>query len=255
VGRPGMSGTRRPSVLPRVGLVAALALLLAVPALPVSSAAAPARPASATVDTAVGLSAVVYWNGVDISTAGSASSAFSIGSNSQVNVRYFWNSTLRGVTFDLNDARLAMTYFGFALSTRDVPPIASGNFTNGSFFMNWNVGAIEYVLAGTFLLTATLFSASGANVWSENFYVHLVPPDAVLAIIPILLIIIVAWELYAVARSGRQAALKKGPAAPPPSSAPGAAPPPPGNPPAGGNPPPSGGSPPASETPPTGGAP
>jgi hypothetical protein len=240
-----MVGPERRKTLVPVALVVALAVALAFPAIPVSAASAP-TPAAAPSNSTAGLRASATWNGVNISTASSASSAFSLSSNSQVDVRYFWNAS-DGYTFDLSDARLAMLYFGFALSTRDVPPIGGGHRTNDSFFMNWNVGALEYVIAGTFRVTASLIDLDGRTVWSQDFFVHLVPAYSILALVPILLILIIAFEVYAVMRSGKQAALKRAAKTPPPPPA-GAPPPPaPPGPPAAPPTPPPGDSPPPPE--------
>jgi len=232
----------------RVGVLAAAALLMVLPAIPLAAGASPAPTSGARPTSAPGFSANVYWNGADVSSAGSPSSAITISSYASVTVLYFWNSTATGAgeplhLYNVTDARLAMTYFGYALSTRDVPPVLGGTETRGSFDMSWNVGAIQYVLGGTYLVTATLFAANGTNLWSENFYVHLVPPYSLLAIVPILLIIIAIFEVIAIARSGRQAALKAPPSAkPPPPSSPAPSPPPPAAPPP---------TPPTGETPPT----
>ncbi len=211
-----------------LALVPAIVFLLALPALPLAAAAPAARPTEARPAVGPGFSANVYWNGANVAGAGSTSSAITLSSYTQVTVRYFWNYTDSPPGFSLTDARLAMTYFGFALATRDVPPIQGATASSGSFDMNWSVGAIEYVLAGTYKLTATLFSANGSTVWSESFFVHLVPPYSIGAIVPILLILIVIVEAIAVARSGRQAALRSTPSKappPPPASPPPSAPP------------------------------
>lgn len=172
---------------------------------------------SARSPAANGLSARATWNGVDVASAGSASSAILLDFNQAVNVRYFWNYTGTGAAYNLTDGRLAMMYFGTALSTRDVPPIAGSTGSSGSFYMDWSAGAVEYVLGGVFGLTASLIASNGSTIWSESFFVRLVPIYQIGAALPILLILIVIFELYSAATSGRQAALRVRKSSPPKS--------------------------------------
>ncbi len=167
-----------------------------------------------------GIVASVTWNGQNICSASGASSALSVDFTKSAHVVYTWNSTGNGPVA-LTDARLAMNYFGFALATRDVGPVSPSVATNGSFVMDWDPGALTYVLEGLYGLTATVFASNGSSVWSESFFVKATAPYTILAALPILLIVIAVFELYAVARSGRQSAIapKKGtPPPPPPTS-------------------------------------
>jgi hypothetical protein len=236
-----MSGPGRWRPIASVGLASALTLLLVVPGVSLASSPPSGRSGPIRGEVGAGFSADVYWNGANVAGAGSPSSAITLSSNSQVTVRYFWNYTDSPAGFSLSDARLAMTYFGFALSTRDVPPVEGATASNGSFDMAWTVGAIEYVLSGTYRVTATLFASNGSTVWSDDFYVHLVPPFAIGAIVPILLIVILIVELVAIARSGRQAAMRTKPTSAEPPSGGTEPPPSPGSaPPSGPAPPPGG---------------
>ena len=202
----------------RVGLAAAV-LAFAVVALlvnvPLPAHAAPsARPSA--LQPAAGLTASVTWNGVNINTLGSASSALSIDFSQSASLVYNWSGgAAAGIT--INDARLQMYYFGFAVSTRDVTlSIAEGT---GSANLDWTPLSIDYVLEGVYRLTASLIAPNGTTMWSENFYVRGNAPFGILAVIPIVLLIIAVYEIYALVRSGRYAMLgRKGP---PPSSEPG----------------------------------
>lgn len=206
----------------------ALALMLGMPtATGAASATTPqrsgpsdsSRPASTQSEVSA---SEVTWNGVDTSAASSVSSAFTVTFNQAVNVAFAWNpNSTPGVT----EARLAMLYFGFAVSTRDVSPI-QGSGPSSSAAMNWTVGAIQYVVEGVFGLTASLLASNGTTLWSENFFVRLAAPYSILAALPLILILLGVYELYALLRSGRQSVLgrSKPPvdASPPPSgSAPG----------------------------------
>jgi hypothetical protein len=205
-----------------VWAVTVVALLVLPAGAFAAGASRPAVPAACSGTTAsYGVSGTVLWNGVDICTATTASSALGVNFADSANLTYTWSWPGTG-SHNLTDARLQMFYFGFALATRDVPPIGSGQGSTGSFDMNWDPGALTYVFAGLYGLTASILDSNGTTVWSENFFVKATAPYSILAALPILLLILGIYELYAVARSGSQAAIatkrKTPPAAPPPTT-------------------------------------
>lgn len=213
---------RSPRSVPgiRLALVAALVLLVLVPTGAMGAPrSSPTDAVTSAVTPSASFSATVTWNGVNVNTAGSAASALSVDFSSSANVVFSWTIPPTPGFVDPNDARLQMIYFGFALSTRDVlssgPPATSED-------MSWTPGAIVYVLEGVYEITASLI-ANGSTVWSENFYVRANAPYSIFALLPIILIALIAWELYSVARSGRQALLGrqvKTPPSPPEEPAP-----------------------------------
>lgn len=213
----GMRSKARSGLAMTALALAAVGLLVSVPAFAQAS-----RGASAPdLQTATGFSGDVTWNGVDVSTAGTVSSAISIDFSQSANLLYSWSAP---TAVTINDARLQMFYFGFAIATRDVyitNPIAK---TTGSVPLNWTPLSINYVLEGVYKLTASMIASNGTTMWSENFYVKGNAPLGFVALIPIVLIILMIYEVYALVRSGRYAALgQKGEAAPPkepPASAP-----------------------------------
>jgi hypothetical protein len=244
---------RRPNGLRRrAGLSVALGLALLLPAV-FGLASAPARaspgPAAGSCTSPVsgnGLFANVTWNGVDVCTARDPSNALSIQFEVAANVLFAWSvSSPHGTgaaTVLVSDARLQMMYIGFALSTRDVIRNGATATASGSVPLNWTPSALNYVIAGLYLVKASLLS-NGAAIWNESFYVHATAPFAILAAFPLILVVLIIYELYAVARSGRQA--PPAVTAPPPRSDPGSSATtetaPPSPPPT--NPPPSGGTP------------
>lgn len=222
----GVSPTAMRSTSPRprrVGLVLAL-VVFGVVALLVNNpmpatASASARPTPA--QTSPGISAHVTWNGVNISTLGSVSSALSIDFAQSANLDYVWsNAPAPGV----NDARLQMYYFGFAVATRDVG-ISVAETSNSGLPLNWTPLSIGYVLEGVYRLTASLIAKNGTTVWSENFYVRGNAPLGFVAVIPIVLLVIGVYEVYGLARSGRYALLGRKEKPKPPSGPPAATPP------------------------------
>ncbi len=199
-----MRGARGRGRWAGVVLVSLLALLVAVPAVGLATARGGSTNSPSVSGSPVATSGpTVLWNGVNIDSAGSASSALTVTFNEAVDVNYSW---VRSAYPGVGDARLEMLYFGFPLSTRDVSPISGPASSPGLAVMNWTVGALQYAVEGVFGLTASLLN-NGSTVWSENFYVRLTAPYSILAALPILLILIGVYELYGLVRSGRQAAL------------------------------------------------
>lgn len=180
---------------------------------------APARVGTITLASAAPpgpVHAFVTWDGTNVSTATSDSSARSVNLASTITLRYIWSSA--GL-HTISDARLQMFYFGFALSTRDVLDENPQPANNGSFTMTWQAGTIAYLLEGTFRLTASLLDPAGNTMWSEDFFIHANAPFSLLAAIPIVLVLIAVYEVYGLLTSGREPPLSK-PASRPPKSPP-----------------------------------
>ncbi len=230
------TSSQRAGLATAVLIFGIIALLLNVPA---PARAAPSIHPSTAVPAA-GSTPYVTWNGVDISTASSASSALTIDLTQSANLIYNW-STSAGIR--INDARLQMFYFGFAVVTRD--QTLSVAQSSGPIPLSWTPLSISDVLEGVYRLTASLVAPNGSTMWSENFYVRGNAPLGFVAVLPIVLIVIMVYEVYGLFRSGRYAAIGRKGVAPPPAipttTAPPTGPPAPAEPPAQ-SPPPSGGS-------------
>jgi hypothetical protein len=197
-----------------------LALLLALPvgalASPADGPAAAAQPAQ----TSSGVSANVTWDGTNIQAASTETSAFQVQFNGVVNLHYRWTAPATGAPYTVNDARLQIFYFGFALATRDVTDANAVPAFAGAFVMNWTTGPLQYLMEGRYRLVASLLEPNGTTVWSQTFWVQVAAPYYILAVLPFVLILIIIYELYAVATVGKQAALsQRKKSAPPPEDA------------------------------------
>jgi hypothetical protein len=206
-----------------ISFVVVTTLLVLLFVLPATTVAVSPTP-SISIDPASGsgVAANVTWNGANILNFPSATSAARIGFNGVVDVHYVWSST-GGVLapFTINDARLQIFYFGFALATRDIVNSAAAPATSGTFDMNWTTGALQYVLEGSYKLVASLLAPNGTTMWSQAFWVFVAAPYDVAALLPIVLILLIVWEVYNLATVGRQAGLgKQPPSAPPATSSP-----------------------------------
>ncbi len=207
---------------PGAGALVLTLLLLAAGTAPNLSPGAPSERLTVFASSAAasGVHAYVTWDGVNTTSATSASAALSTNFASTIQLKYHWSSAS---LYNISDARLQMFYFGFALSTRDVldsNPIATNN---GTFTMTWQAGALDYLLEGTYRLTATLLTPGGASEWSQSFYIRASAPLNVLAAIPIILILIAIYEIYGLLTAGRTPSMAKPPKKPaktPPSEEP-----------------------------------
>ena len=215
---PSRSHRVRLSVVLMVGAMVALLVNLPVPAR--ASPVATAAPAG----TSGGIAYVVTWNGVDASSASSASSALSIDLSQTANLVYYYNVIRAGANVTISDARLQMYYLGFAVSTRDqilTNPVPG----TGHIPLSWTPVTVAYLLEGVYRLTASFLAPNGTTMWSENFYVRGTAPLGFVALLPIVLLIIVVYEVYELLRSGRHAVLGRKPSGAPPPSAPSGQPP------------------------------
>lgn len=227
--------------------VAMTFLLLNLPSVAGSSA-----PSLSTRPTA-GTTYTVTWNTADVSSASSASSAMSIDFTQSATVFFNWT----GAAVTIGSAQLQMLYFGYAVTTRTQTVTSPVSMATGSIPLTWTPLSIAYVLAGLYKITASFIAPNGTTMFSESFYVRASALYGFVAAIPIVLLILGIYEIYALVRSGRYAMLGRKEVTPPPSTPPpeeakgavaeGAAPPtpeseaPPSTPPADQTPPPSGG--------------
>jgi len=210
----------------RIGLSVALAVV-AVAALlvsvPVPARASPTL-AAAPAQTSGGVTYTVTWNNVDVSSASTLSSALSIDLSQSANLNYNWTEGAGAAPVTISDARLQMYFLGFAVSTRDqilTNPVAG----SGHIPLSWTPVSVAYLIEGAYRLTASFIAPNGTTMWSENFYVRGTAPYGFLAALPIVLLILVIYEVYGLVRSGRYAAIGRKLEGAPPSTPPPETPP------------------------------
>ena len=190
------------------GLLWVALAVVALLVVPVGALAVPARQSVVTVSpeaNASGLIATVTWNGANIATANSSSSAFSLAPGGQAQVVYTWSQPVLSVSpWLVDDARLQIFYLGIAVGTRDIY-LTTGGSSGTVDMSNWTYGPLQYLLEGTFLLTASLLAKNGTAAWSESFWVNITAPFYLLAAMPIILLLIAIYEIYALCVSGKNA--------------------------------------------------
>ncbi|MCI4336791.1 MAG: hypothetical protein L3K17_06305 [Thermoplasmata archaeon] len=203
-----------------------IAVLIALP-LPATGGHVGTAGGTSLIPPAGGLGATVTWDGTNINSGATSSSALTTSFSTPIDVHYVWANaggtpSALAPSYTINDARLQFFYFGVALDTRDIVQSNAVPATNGTFDMLWDPGVFRYLFEGTFGLTASLLAPNGTAMWSQSFFIHAAAPFSLLAVLPIVLLLIVLYEGYGLARSGRQAgivATKKGSPTPSPSSA------------------------------------
>lgn len=210
---------REARVLPLLAVATLLAVLVLLPG--ATRAADVTSTTISPASTSGPIAGYVTWNGASILNYSSPTSAAHIGFNGVVDVDYYWvTRSAAGGLPTINDARLQIFYFGFALATRDVVNSAVGPSFAGNFTMDWSTGALQYILEGSYKLVASLLAPNGTTMWSQSFWVFVAAPFYIGALLPIVLILIVIWEVYNLATVGRQALLSKKPPTSPPESEP-----------------------------------
>ena len=130
------------------------------------------------------------------------SHAFTLGVNQRSLVVFTYDVPLGGP--NVTTARMQAIYFGAVISTDQVSTHTNLSGT-GSGTMNWTLGTFTYLLAGLYLLTASLVDSNGTTVWSESFYMQASAPYHVGSGLIIFLIVLALVELYSIATVGRSA--------------------------------------------------
>jgi hypothetical protein len=185
-----------------LGLTVSVALLLA---LPMASASGVGSPSLASHEAGAPLTPAITnpqatWDGTNLGAASDQAHAFSISTNQRVLVNFTFDVPLGEP--NVTTARVEAIYFGAVISTDQVS--ASTDIAgHGVAYMNWTLGTFTYLLAGVYLLTASLVNATGATVWSENFYIQAHAPYRIGSGLIIFLIVLGLVELYSMLTVGR----------------------------------------------------
>ena len=179
--------------------VALVLVFLAPYGMSLISQARAASPAVST-DQAGGVTATVDWNGVNIDTYPSVSSAASWSFDNIATVTYSWS----GATSDggISQAFLVILFLGFPAYTKqqvETPATAAGTIS-----MTYDLTQFKWYLQGVYEVHAYLENPAGNSLFSENFYVRVAQPyDIVVSTVGLLLLTIA--ELYLIATVGPRA--------------------------------------------------
>jgi len=156
----------------------------------------------------------VLWNGQNVSSASSASSAVSISKGQSVPVLFRFGESVVGL---VRSASLQLTYLGIVLTTSKAGAfVTTGSPFQGEAQFNWSFDPLYDALEGVFEFKASLLNATGASLWSETFYVFAKAPYLLESGAVLVLLVLAVAELYWVASAIREA--RKGARPPPPAA-------------------------------------
>ena len=195
---------RRPWGFVTIALFAGVLLLVAFPEIrPARATPLPALPSPSNTSSAT-------WNGHNLSSAGSSSSAFVVKTNEQVRVNF---SFLVATGGQITTARLVVYYFGAEISANSV----ATNTLTGTAEMNWTLGTYTYLLQGIYRLAASLVYGNGTTAWSQSFYINAQAPYHIVSGATIFLLVLGLAEIYWIATVARGPRRPKGRGTAPPT--------------------------------------
>lgn len=126
-----------------------------------------------------GVSAVVTWDGTNVSAAGTTSAAFPIDAGQSVLVAFDYAEAAGTPAVD--NASLLLEFAGIALSIESIRTAPVGLF--GAAAMNWTFGSLIYLTEGAYEVDAELLDANGSVLFREAFFVDARAPYVVASVI------------------------------------------------------------------------
>jgi hypothetical protein len=159
-------------------------------------------PALTPNDTCIVLNtACVTWNGVNVNSYPTVSSAASWSFDNPAYVTFNWLGAPAG-NGGVSQAFLVILFLGFPAYTKQ--QVESIALPVGSINMTYNLQQFKWYLQGVYELHAYLENPAGNSLFSEDFYVRVTQPyDIVVATVGLLLLTIA--ELYLIATVGPRA--------------------------------------------------
>ncbi|MCI4338406.1 MAG: hypothetical protein L3J72_03800 [Thermoplasmata archaeon] len=184
-------------------LACVAALLLAVPLLGAPIGQGSAHPNGATPGPHGAPPAPftywVNWNGRGTANSSTIGSALSVTLGSTITLAFHWSGgTLGGPPGGVSEVEFQAFLFGFPFITRALTNNPALTTYTGVTNLTWDPGALNYIIAGDYQCLASIFAADGHTIWSESFYISVHAPYTVGALLPIILLLLVLFEVYAV---------------------------------------------------------
>ncbi len=176
--------------------------------------AAPAAPAAP-------FRAGVTWDGTNVSSAHSPTTAFTLTPGQKARVFFgYVEPVTQGP--HVTNASLTLTYLGVVIESSITPAHPTPQSLAGAGFaeINWSFGSLYQVIEGAFQLTASLLDKNGSTVWSEPFYVDARAPYSLESGFVVVLLILFVLEAYYIAAAFRTARGGRRASPPPPSAPP-----------------------------------
>ncbi|HEV2450143.1 MAG TPA: hypothetical protein VGU43_07045 [Thermoplasmata archaeon] len=183
----------------------AAALALVVPLLlTAGSLASPAVghavPASGTPPSGSpgGISYSFTWNGKGVTNSTTTASALGVSLSSPIAMQFHWTGPgPQGPPGGVSEVEFQAYLFGFPFIARALTNSPALTSSTGVTNLTWDPGGLNYLISGTYQCLASIFSSNGTTIWSEWFYVNIHAPYTIGAVLPIILLLLVLFEVYA----------------------------------------------------------
>jgi hypothetical protein len=191
---------RRGRLFLRTGFAVLLASLLLLPLLPPTAATPMGRSGTAPPgNPGSGILYGVTWNTHSTANATTTGSALSVSLAGTITMQFSWSSSGKtGPPGGVSEVEFQAFLFGFSFITRALTNTPALTTPNGVSNLTWDPGALSYIIAGDYLCLASIFAPNGTTIWSESFYIKASAPFVVGALLPIILLLLLVYELYAV---------------------------------------------------------
>jgi hypothetical protein len=165
----------------------------------------PAGFVPAAIPTNTFLAANVSVDGQPSALANTASGAISVSVLTPVVFNFSWaghgGKFALPAVFPVKTARLVFEYFGGPVFTKDQVSSSPFSTVTGSMASTVDLGQDRYLVEGDYLVQASILTANGSTVWTQNIYLKISAPHHLTAANLGLGGLVVA-ELYSVATIG-----------------------------------------------------
>lgn len=146
-----------------------------------------------------GISYSFTWNGKGVANATTTASALGVSLSSPIAMQFHWTGPgPQGPPGGVSEVEFQAFLFGFPFITRALTNTPALTSSTGVSNLTWDPGALNYLIAGSYQCLASIFSPNGTTLWSEWFYVNIHAPYTIGAVLPLILLLLVLFEVYAV---------------------------------------------------------
>ncbi|MCI4363107.1 MAG: hypothetical protein L3K13_02220 [Thermoplasmata archaeon] len=184
----------------RASLAFLFAILLLAPLVPVGAASSGTRSGTNPPGTpGGGFLYGVSWNGRATANATTTGSALTVSFGSTITMQFHWtNSGTNGPPGGVSEVEFQAFLFGYSFLTRALTNSPALTTPTGVTNLTWDPGALNYIISGVYLCLASIFAPNGTTLWSESFYIKANAPYTVGALLPLILLVLLVYELYSV---------------------------------------------------------
>ncbi|MCI4345779.1 MAG: hypothetical protein L3K07_03380 [Thermoplasmata archaeon] len=188
------------AVAVRASLAFGVAVLLLAPFVPVAGATPGTRSGTGPGgNPGAGFLYSVSWNGRGTSNATTTGTALTVSFGSAITMQFHWSSGgSSGPPGGVSEVEFQAFLFGFSFITRALTNTPALTTPTGVTNLTWDPGALTYIVSGVYLCLASIFAPNGSTIWSESFYIKANAPFVVGALLPLILLLLLVYELYAV---------------------------------------------------------